>query len=434
MSEPYRVSRIDRVALPLARIAARHPKLSGLVYGRTRWGNPFPGDGGQDPYRMHAAMRADGPVAWNPWFQQWFVTGYDEAKQVLSSPDVMVGGQTALVLACKPHNSMHPQVRELMTKFLLFVDPPDHSRLRRLVSSAFTPKQISQLEEATRAEAKRLLAEIDDDDDQPDIFAAYNAPLPIYVIAELLGLPAEDRAFTEQLSDALTDFLNPIPAFDPAAVEATMLDGIAYFTSIIESRRANPTADLLSAMLTAEDADDRLDRFEIVALAMFLMFAGHETTSGLLGTAMLALSQHPDQCRLLRENPALWPNAVEEFLRYDTSLQLDPRTAARDFSIGDAAIKKGQNIIVLLGAANRDPRRWQDPDRLQLDRADPRGVAFGHGIHHCLGASLARMEIRIGLECFLDAFPDFAIEPDDLTWKQHMALRGPIELPLERRR
>jgi cytochrome P450 len=429
--EPVTVSRLDRLSLPLVRSIVAKPRLTELFFGRTRWGNQFTPESSSNPYRTHEVIRADGPITWHPLYRQWFVTGYDEVMSVLSSPDVIVGGQRELVLACRPHSKMSPHCRDLMRKFLLFVDPPDHTRLRRLVSGAFSPRQVGRLEAAAERQAKKLLGSTGSGP-CTDMFATFNAPFPIQVIADLLGIPEEDWEWTRKLSDALTQFLDPFPDFDVAAVDAMLGDGIAYFDQLVESRRAVPTDDLISALVAAEDDEDRLDRFETVAIVMFLMFAGHETTSGMLGNAMLALAKFPEQRALIRSDPDLWPNAVEELLRYDTALQIDPRAAGDDFVVGGKTIKKGQNIILMLGAANRDPCRWPDADVLRLDRVDPRPISFGHGVHHCLGAALARMELRVGLRHFVDEFGDYTIDPDLVEWKEHMVLRGPITLPVRR--
>jgi cytochrome P450 len=429
VAEPVTVSRLDRLSLPIVRSIASKPRLTELLFGRTRWGNQFTPDASRDPYPTHEVIRADGPVTWHPLYRQWFVTGYDEALAILSSPDVIVGGQRELVLACRPHSKMSPHCRDLMRKFLLFVDPPDHTRLRRLVSRAFSPRQVARLEAAAERQAECLLAALGP---VPcvDMFAAFNAPFPIQVIADLLGIPEEDWAWTRTLSDALTRFLDPFPDFDVDAVDALLGDGIAYFDQLVEARRITPTDDLISDLVAAEDENDRLDRFETVAIVMFLMFAGHETTSGMLGNAMLALAEFPEQRAWVRDEPERWPNAVEELLRYDTALQIDPRAAGADFTVGGQTIRKGQNIILMLGAANRDPRRWPDADVLRLDRDDPRPISFGHGIHHCLGAALARMELRVGLRRFVEGFGDYTIDPEEVVWKEHMVLRGPIMLPV----
>jgi len=426
-------SRLDRTALRIVREIGKRPRLAQAILSPTRWGNQFTEENLANPYPMHQVIRADGPVVWNPWYQQWFVTGYDEAQEVLSSSATTVAAQRDLVLACPPHVDMSDASAELIRHFLLLVDPPVHTRLRRLVSGAFTPRQIRRIEESAAQMAAELLDGLADQD-EIDMFAAFNAPFPINVIAELLGIPREHWGFTTELSLALTAFLDPFPEFDPPDIDATLQEGIEFFDSLIDARRDEPGDDLLSALLHAEADDDRLDRFETIAVAMFLMFAGHETTSGLLGNAMLALAGFPDQRAMIRADPSLWPNAVEELLRFDTALQIDPRAAAEDFTVGGRRIKAGQNIIVMLGAANRDPRRYDDPDELRLDRVDPRPISFGHGIHFCIGASLARMEIRVGLSAFVERFGDYTIDRDAMEWKNHMVLRGPVKVPLTRGR
>ena len=424
-----KVKVIDKVSLPMIRAVVKRPRLTEAIFGRTRWGNMFAPGTSSNPYPTYEPMRADGPVAWNPWFQQWFITGYDEAREVLSSPAVEVSGQRELILSIKPHSEMSETSKELFRHFLLFVDPPDHTRLRALVSRAFTPKQMARMEPEVARIANQLLDDVADHD-PVDMFAAYNAPLPIHVISSLLGIPEERWPFTVELSLALIQYLDPFPEFEPAEVDATLNKGVQFFDDLIEERRLNPKDDLISALVAAEEGDDRLTRFEVVGVAMFLMFAGHETTSGALGNSMVALAKFPAQRDLIRDNPDLWPNAVEELLRYDAPLQVDPRAAATDFTVGGETIEAGKRILVVLGAANRDPRRWDDPDELQLDREDPRPISFGHGIHHCIGAALARMNLRIGMQVFLDRFGEYTIDEEATVWKEHAVLRGPIELPI----
>lgn len=422
---------IDRLTLPAVREVSTRPRLTDAVFRFNRWGNVFTPENSFDPYLTHDRIRADGPVCWNGGFQQWFVTGYDEVVEILTSSAATVRGQTELVLACRPHSKMSPPVRGLMRKFLLFVDPPDHTRLRRLVSRAFSPRQVARLEAASERQAALLLDEIADNP-TPEMFAAFNAPFPIRVISELLGIPEDLWPWSQRLSDGLTAFLNPFPDFDRDEIDALLVEGINTFDDLIEERRASPTDDLISALVTAEDDGDRLDRYETIATLMFLMFAGHETTSGVLGNAIVGLARFPDQRELIRNQPELWPNAVEEFLRWDTALQIDPRQAAADIEVGGQRIRQGQNILLMLGAANRDPRRYQAPDELRLDRSEPRPISFGHGPHYCLGAALARMELRVGLKLVVERFGDFTVELGEVEMKEHMVLRGPVRLPIRR--
>lgn len=421
----------DRYSLPLVRAVVKRPRLTEAVFGRTRWGNIFAEGMAEDPFAAYAPIVADGPVVWSPWYQQFFVTGYDEAREVLSSGAMEVTTQREVVLACAPHSKMSDTSKALFRKFLLFVDPPDHTRLRALVSRAFTPKQMQRMEGDVRRLANQLLDDVADHP-TPDLFEAFNAPLPIHAISVLLGIPEDHWPFTVEVSQALFEYLNPFPDFDVEHVDKMLCEGVAYLDSLAEERRLDPRDDLLSALVHAETDDGRLDRFEVVAMAMFVMFAGHETTSGALGLSMVAMARNPEQRRLLMAEPSLWPNAIEEFLRYDPPLHVDPRAAKEDVTIGGVEIKAGRRLAVLLAAANRDPRRHTDPDELRLDREDPRPVSFGHGIHHCIGAALARMQMQTGLQVFLERFGEYEIDEAAIEWKAHPVLRGPIVLPVTR--
>jgi cytochrome P450 len=426
-----RVRATDRYSLPLVRAIVKKPRLTEAIFGRTKWGNAFAPGMAANPFPAYAPIMADGPVAWSAWYQQWFVTGYEEARTVLSSDAVEVSTQREVVLAVRPHSKMSDTSKALFRKFLLFVDPPDHTRLRSLVSRAFTPRQMNRME----ADVERLAIGLLDgvaDQATPDLFAAFNAPLPIHTISELLGIPEERWAFTVDVSQALFEYLNPFPEFDIDHVDGLLQEGAAYLDELAEERRLDPRDDLLSALVHAETDDGRLDRFEVVAMAMFLMFAGHETTSGGLGLSMVAMARNPDQRRLVMNDPALWPNAVEEFLRYDPPLHIDPRAAKFDLDVGGVTIKAGKRIAVLLAAANRDPQRYDRPDELWLDRDDSRPISFGHGIHRCIGAALARTQMRTGLRVFLDRFGEYEIDDDAIGWKEHPVLRGPVVLPVSR--
>ena len=428
---PIRVSTVDRLSLPAVRALVKRPRLTDAVLGRSRWGNIFAEGIERDPYPAFRPIMADGPVAWSPWYQQYFVTGYEEARATLSSDAMEVTTQREVVLAVRPHSAMSDLSKALFRTFLLFVDPPDHTRLRSLVSRTFTPKRMERLEADVERLAAGLLDAVDGEE-EPDLFAAFNAPLPIHTISVLLGIPESEWPFTVDVSNALVDYLNPFPEFDPARIDGLLRGGAELLDDLAEQRRRDPQDDLLTALVGAESEEGRLSRFEVVAMAMFLMFAGHETTSGSLGLAMHHLAKHPDERRKVAEDPGLWPNAVEELLRFDPPLHVDPRAAREDVEIGGVTIRRGQRVTVLLGAANRDPRRFENPDDLILDRDDPRPISFGHGIHHCVGAALARMQMRVGLRVFLDRFGAYTIDEDAIEWKGHAALRGPVALPVRR--
>jgi cytochrome P450 len=275
-----------------------------------------------------------------------------------------------------------------------------------------------------------MLATAGSDRTPVDVFSNFAGPLPINVISELLGIPEDRWSWAAEISDHISVIGNVMVGFDPGPCSKAIEDMRGYFLNLAEQRRKDPRDDLITELATVDEDGDRLSDDELVSMIGILMFAGHETTSGLLGSSIIALADHPEQRRLIRNEPSLWENAVEELLRWDTPLQIDPRTAAADFSIGDAHISEGQNILVMPGAANRDPNFYTDPNVLRLDREDPQPVSFGHGMHHCLGHALARMETRVGLKAFVEAFGDYTIDHADVAWKQSIATRGPVHLPV----
>jgi cytochrome P450 len=256
-------------------------------------------------------------------------------------------------------------------------------------------------------------------------------PLPIQVIAELIGVPEERWSWVTARSTTLRQVADPFVVLDPAVVDATCDELATYYGELADQRLAEPRNDLITTLACAEADGGQIDRAELISLITILMFAGHETTTGAIGNAVLALARHPDQRDLVRRNPGLWPNAIEELLRFDTVLQTDPRTASETTTIAGRTIRKGQNVTVMLGAANRDPRRFEDPHRLRLDRAEPAPLSFGHGLHHCLGAALARMELRIALPAIVEALGDYTVD-EGVTWKRSLAFRSPTRLAVRR--
>lgn len=261
-----------------------------------------------------------------------------------------------------------------------------------------------------------------------DVYEHFTAPLPINVICELLGFPEDRWTWAEEISTHISLIGNVMAGFDPDVCSRAVSQMRAYVLELAAERRADPRDDLITELALVEEDGDQLDDDELVAMVGILMFAGHETTSGLLGNSIIALADHPDQRSLIRDSPELWENAVEELLRWDTPLQIDPRTADEDFSVGGVTIKKGQNIVVMLGAANRDPAFYEDPNELRLDRHDPQPASFGHGMHHCLGHALARMETKVALRAFVEAFGDYTIGPEEPVWKESIVTRGPVRL------
>ena len=411
----------------IATIGSR-PWLSNALFRFTKWGNPFAPERFSAPYDMYERMRSDGPVAYGRPYRQWFVFGYDEVQAVLRSPDTANAPVGELLLSTRRYRQLSPSARASFSKWLLLVDPPDHTRLRSAVSRAFTPKQIAKYEAHVATVVSQLLDEFPRSGDV-DIVAAFTNQLPIQMISELLGLPAERRSWLLTASREIGAMFEPLTVFDPASMSERFRELDEYFSSIVDDRRRQPGDDLISA-LAASDQGAALDTSEVIAMIGFLLFAGHETITGGLGNALIALAAFPDQRQLLHEHPELIDNAVEELLRFDSPVQVSGRRATANITIGDQTIHKGDNIGLMIGAANRDKRRWPDAHELHLDRTDPRSISFGFGAHHCLGAALARMELRLALPPLLHRLGDYTVDLDRAVWKRSFALRGPLKLTL----
>jgi len=419
----------EEFGLAMMRGLVKRPRLANAAFRLDKWGNIIGPDRFTNPYPIYERMRQAGPVSFSPFFQQWAVVGYEEARFVLSSPSFGAADQLELLLRARPYSELAEDSKNLLRNALLFTDPPLHTRLRAVVSRAFTPKQMRRLEPRISSLVKDHLAGVADDV-APDLVAHLTAPLPINVIAELLGVPEERWAWVSRVSLELREMLDPFKPVDPVVVDATVEEVAAYYGSLADQRLANPQDDLITAFAQAQQGDDPITRHELVSLIAILMLAGHETITGALGNAIVALAQFPEQRALVRQRPGLWPNAVDELLRFDTVLHTVARAALETTTVGGQTIKKGQNVTVMLGAVNRDPRRWDRPNELLLDRENPSPLSFGHGIHHCVGAALARLQMRIALQAVVETFGDYTVDLDAVTWRESLAFRGPTRLPV----
>ncbi len=426
--------RIEQIAIPAVRQLSRRPKLARALFRLTNDESPFEPSYYVDPYpALELVRRKYGHVYFRRVFRQWFVVGYEEALELLRSPSLSVSGPLELMVTVRPYSALSDQARTSFLRWLLFVDPPDHTRLRGLVQRAFTPNTIKAYEPRVRAIANELLADLAGQP-TPDVVHGFTSPLPIFVIGELLGLPRERWEWLKSTSNDIMGLVDPLHGFDAGLVNDRFVELNAYFSEVVDDRRANPRGDLISVLAHAVDDGEQLDNDELISLIGFLMFAGHETTTALIGNSLVALAQNPAQRALLRARPELIENAVEELIRFDTSVQATPRTTTGPITIGGTTIPAGQQVTILWGLVNRDKRRWSDADELRLDRPDPKPLSFGHGIHHCLGAALARLELRVAIPAFLDAFGDYDIDPLTTKWKHSLTLRGPKEMPVGRQR
>jgi cytochrome P450 len=405
-------------------MVAREWWQSGVTY------NPLSPSVYTDPYPTYERLRDKDPVHWSPLMDSWVFSRYKHVDGILRdhkrfSNDTSKRGNPSHIdesfdLANQPS--------------MLFRDPPDHTRLRALVSRAFTPAVVEGLAGHIRAIADDLLEQIDDPS-AFDLMEAIAAPLPVIVIAELLGVPTEDRPQFQIWSRHRARGLEPnITDKERRLVTEAGKELDAYFLGIIDQRRREPQDDLISGLVAAEEAGDKLSQAELLAMLRLLLVAGNETTTKLIGNGMLALLRNPEQLEVLRQSPDLMPSAIEELLRYDAPVQLDVRVALEDVEFDGRHVNKGQGIMVLLGSANRDPEVFSEPDRLDLTRQEANHISFGRGIHHCLGASLARLEGRLTFEAIMERFADIRMQTDRPVFRDNIILRGLEVLPVSARK
>ncbi|WP_020576451.1 cytochrome P450 family protein [Actinopolymorpha alba] len=386
----------------------------------------------QDPEAVYARLRKEGPVhkvVLPHGWETWIVTGYDEARAALADPRLHKNGRTL-------EQYMDPEVlgdgtdvfAEALRAHMLSSDPPDHTRLRKLVNKAFTSRRVEALRPRIETISDDLLDAMAARAGEPvDLLDTFAFPLPMTVICELLGVPAGERDdfrawSTTVVSDA---------ADEEVRVASYAMAG--YLSQLLAAKRESPGDDLLTALIQSRDADDRLDEQELISMTFLLLLAGHETTVNLIGNGMLALLRNPEQRAAVRADASLVPGAVEEFLRYNGPVNLATmRFTTEPVALGDVEIPAGEFVLVALGSANHDPERF--PDAGQLDVSRPAGghLAFGHGIHYCLGAPLARLEGEIAFTRLLARFPELrlAAEPDELVWRNSSLIRGLERLPV----
>jgi cytochrome P450 len=389
--------------------------------------DPFAPEMRVDPYPTYARLRASGPVYIDPP-GGWFLARHADVHRVLRDPCFGRDGTGAAIEAVFGPGP----VQQSFSRWMLFMDPPHHTRLRALAAKAFTPRAVEQV----RPQIQRIVDGLLDPLEERgvlDLIADLAYPLPVMVISELLGVPVDDRDRFHDWSAAIAQSLDVLTKRGPdvvARANAAALALTEYFRQLVDARRQQPRDDLLSALVAAEEGGLRLSEEELLATCVLLFFAGHETTVNLIGNGMFALLRHPDQLATLRAEPALIGSAIEELLRYDGPVQRTGRVALADVEIGGSVIRRGERVSVLLGAANRDPDRFAEPDRLDIARGDNHHLAFGGGIHYCLGAPLARVEAQVAIETLLRRLPGLGLRTDTPTWRDNLVLRGLTALPL----
>lgn len=357
----------------------------------------------QNPYPVYAALRAQAPIAFWEERNLWLLSRWADCNSVLR--DLRFGNDPVGL-------------------DMLFQNPPDHTRLRSLMQQAFTPRRIERLRDQIQRITDGLLDQAQGER-EIDLIATLAYPLPVAVIAALMGIPAEDHARFHAWSNALVDSLDLVQEATLAERLATAESGFRdYFDQLIRERRRHPGDDLLSALIAAEEAGDRLSGDELYFNARLLLVAGYETTVGLIGNGALALLRNPDQQRLLQEEPGLIANAVEELLRYDSPIQMIGRTVLETVEWQGAIFAKGQGLALLTGAANHDPEHVERPAQLDLARPTVQHLAFGSGIHYCLGAPLARIEGQIAIQTLLRRFPNLQLAEEAPPHRNNFVFRS----------
>jgi cytochrome P450 len=378
-----------------------------------------------NPHPVYAQMRRTGPVRrvrLPSGLYAWLVTRYDDARRALSDPRL-----SKSLHAVGSASGGQPSLTAAISRHMLAVDPPDHTRLRRLVSAAFTARRIEALRPRIEEITKELLDALDGRD-EVDLIDSFAFPLPIQVICELLGVPAEDRdAFREWSDDIVAGTMSG------ERLATSIQAMIAYIGRLLADRREHGGDDLLSGLVQVRDEGDRLSGDELSSMVFLLLIAGHETTVNLIGNGTWLLLADRGRWERLRADRTLLPSAIEEFLRYEGPVETSTfRVATESLEIGGVTVAAGDPVVVVLLSANRDEERFPGADEVLLDRPGNPHLAFGHGIHYCLGAPLARLEAQIAFTALLDRFPDLRLStaPDELAWRPGTLLRGLRELPV----
>lgn len=381
-----------------------------------------------NPYPLYDRLRTEDPVYWDAVLHAWVVTRYLDVVTVLQcysaarTPDPEY-------LATMGLQAFNP-IAQVMKRQMIFMDPPSHTRIRRLAASAFTPHRVETMRHHVQEITDSRIAAVRESG-RMDVIADLAAPLPATVTAELLGVPVDDweqlKAWTSDFAEVLGN-LQHNPDRTPQALQ-TLKEMTAYFREKIHGCPHSLKDGLVASFMTAEERGDKLSEEDVIANSILTMNGGQETTTNLIGNGLLALLRNPDQMRMLQADPSLLPAAIEELLRFESPVQYTARLAPDDMELGGQMIRKRQAVMVVIGAANRDPERFPDPDRLDIRRENNRHLAFGWGAHFCFGAPLARLEAQIALESLL-RLPNLHLDPAPLVWHDNQGFRGLKALPI----
>lgn len=416
-----------------------HHALRTLTHGaslveRLRFGatwNPLARRHLEDPYPVYRRLRERDPIHRSFLAPGWVLSRHDDVARVLRDARWSADERNWTRyerLAARRRRRGIPDFYESGLASMLRMDPPDHTRLRTLVSKAFTPRAVERMRPRVEAIVKERLARF-----EGAVFELVDelaAPLPVMAIAEMLGVPSEDHARFRHWSDEIVRTLGESTLDDMRRAQAAQEALRRYLEGVAEARRREPRPDLLTALVQAEEEGDRLTSAELFGVCVLLLVAGNETTTKLVANGVLALQGEPDQLALLRDEPERIPAAVEELLRFVGPVQLTSRMAREDGELAGRPVRRGEQIVLLLASANRDEAVFPDAERLDVTRDNVRHLAFGHGIHHCLGAQLARLEATAALRGLLERFPTLRLAEERVVWGDNTVLRGPVRLPL----
>jgi pimeloyl-[acyl-carrier protein] synthase len=388
----------------------------------------------QDPYPHYHAMREREPVHWSERAQAWYFTCYHDVFELQDRPDLSVDRvETIYSYLPRTDPERFSDIVAHYNRWLLYRDDAYHDRLKALFLKAMTPRAVERLRPMIKRRVDRVLDELAERD-AFDAYLDFAARIPTQVMLDLLGLPGTDEKLMRHWSDRCSNFLFQPVAPDKEAMAQEQRDILdaqqAYFMPLIAQRRQDPGEDMISAMAQAEVAGERLSDLEILATCNMMATAGGGTSRSAIAMALWWLHQFPTELARLKADPTLINTAAEEFLRYDAPTQRGIRTAREDFTVGGYRIRKGQILHIMIGAANRDPAQFADPDRLDITRDPNRHVSLGHGVHYCLGAALARLELRVAVAGFLARFPDYRPASEKIVFMDRTASRRPTSVPV----
>ncbi len=394
--------------------------------------DPLARDFQHNPYPVYDELRATTPIFyWEPW-KIWFFTRYEDVNTLLR--DRRLGRTMQHILPPEqryvPPAAIEPFER-ISQHSMFDKEPPEHTRLRGLVHKVFTPRRVESLRGQIEVICSQLLDAVMDKG-EIEVLNDFAVPLPVNVISELLGVPESDRHLLRPWSNNIVAMyeLNHTPEQERLAVQSS-IDFADYLRNLANKRRVNPQDDLITALVQVEEAGERLTMDELISTCVLLLNAGHEATVNVIGNGMWALLQNPDQMQALIQNPALIPTAVEELMRFDTPLQLFRRWVLEDMEYGGYQFKQGDELGFMFGAANRDPVRFNQPNTLDVTREDNPHITFGGGVHYCLGAPLARLELQVAYRTLLSRLPNLRLAGDEPQFKDAYVIRGLHDLRLK---